>query len=384
MPYVLLLVLGQVSAGEADRTEADRLISLIKGLHSPIEDVSFTFEGALWYVGPKQPEKSKMHARDDGLITRHQGTYSYRNDGATRLDLYRRGFEIDHLMVRSRKTLLNGRYEQLEIAPDMSRSRQPRNPLSWPGNGSSLDTTESPHRILYLWFFHLVPTHDPLQVKVLGTEMVDGHRCTKLFFDLDPDSGPKSFLNMFLWVDLQRGGHVLKFDRYQKSNLAMQLTDVELQEFHSHDKTPIWLPIRGTVNTFRFGEKYYPEPTFRETYDVMPDSVRLNMGLKDHLFSAAYDQDATTSTGIDQEKKEFRERANRPRPGPGTDRESVRKDLDRRLEEADKQAAMIEASSSLRDSGRWSATTVTALVLAFGLCCGVTAVVLRIKRRNAT
>ncbi len=61
---------------------------------------------------------------------------------------------------------------------------------------------------------------------------------------------------------------------------------MELQEFTLPNGKKVWFPTSGVTDTFLIGpNKYSDEPQIRETYVVVPRTLRFNRDLPDSMFT---------------------------------------------------------------------------------------------------
>lgn len=326
--------------------------------HADITDVTFVFEGTEEYVGPPI----------DGAPSpvRFQGTYRYRNDGAAELDIYVRGRPLEEPLVRMRLATIGGRFRQLHMTPDLAR--QGANPDIYEAKGTirSFGRVSSFNRILFLGFFKLLAERPNASIQVEGMDEVEGYQCLKMTIDEAPDSPVTSRWVTRYWIDLARGGHPLRVETTERGRLLSRIHGINLRAFTVESGGKVWLPVAGVSESYRWEDEYSDTPFVRESYSSVPSSVVLNQGLPDGLFGANWDL-AYSAAGLEGERGDFAAAVAAPAPPPAfrTDPEGVREDLDRRLAEADEQAAMLEASSATRGGG-WRMPLVQGLLVIGG------------------
>ncbi len=351
---VILSLCGQTATPLDDATQ---FLQVMEGLHSDIHDLSLVCEGWTKFVGPDRLMRGRPKSFDD----RFQAEYAYRNDGSAFLDLYRHRQVNGVSFSRTKTALLRDRLEQLQHVPDNARD-----PLRVPaqhGGPASLDLPESPQRIFFTWFFNDLKNRRN-NYQFVGWETVDDRQCAHVVIDLTPRAPENRKLLFHFWIDMERGGHPLKIERYDGKDLTMRTHEIRLERTSPSQGAEVWLPISGVTESFGWGNDYYDEPIFRETIFVLRGSIRLNQDLPDRVFSVDWNNSTTRSPGLDSMRREFESLATRPPDPPRrTDPQAVREELDRRLAEADRQAEMVEASSTART--RWSWTTI--LQIGFGL-----------------
>jgi hypothetical protein len=346
-----------------ERGDAVGFIRAIRGLHEEIQDLSLVFEGVHQFVGP--PDLlAGVDGGADSWKWSFQGNLLFRKDGATLLDNYTRRIAPELTLVHRIESLLNGRYEVISLNPDQKLTRAPVE--SFPSdNPAVLNKPESPFRIIYIWYFRSLSDDEAAHFEHQGWEDVVGARCLKLRWVTDPAQSAGRIETY--WIDLERSGHPLKVEWHDGPNLLLRTHEIELKSFPSTSGKSIWLPVSGITDTFLWEGKYYDSPISRQTTVVASGTVRLNQGLPDHYFSAKHRGEIPGSDAPNPLRQAFDDEAANPSaPRLRTDRVSVQERLDRGLTEADRQARMIEASSSARQA--WSlSTTLQILFVSVGL-----------------
>ena len=323
-----------------DGPQFDRLI---KTRMSVIRDVSFVFEGTHQYVGAKDVLK----ANPEEFHEVFQGTYARRADGATMLDVYHRHPDHAAVYVRDTEALLNGRLTRLTWLPELKQIK----PASINGAPGALFHQNSAERILFFWCFGGFLTDARLKsFHSQGWETIDGQRCLHVRFDLFPGigTGPKEFLHF--WVDMERGGHPLKYETRRGEEVVNRTDQIVLKRFSASGAPDIWLPVSGRYQTFTAGEKVFKSPFFEETYSVVGKTVFLNSGLKDFQFDVFRQEGLPATPQMKMLRKEIEKR---PTKASRTDPRSVAKDLAMRLEGAQSQAKGLEAVPESSQDSFW-------------------------------
>ncbi len=220
---------------------------------------------------------------------------------------------------------------------------------------------ESPQRILYFWFFQEKLREGGSPFTVEGWEDIEGHRCLVLGHDPFSKAPYSKRWRQRYWIDLERGGHPLKMERYKGDQLLFRVHHVELARTNTADGAVVWLPMAGVADTFLWDDEYYDKPVNQETYRVVKGSVQINQNLPDSAFLMENADKTLHSSLLDPVRKENEaqmERACAVRPR--VDPEGVKAELDRRLAQAEEQASLLEASSTARAT--WSKTLVLQVV----------------------
>jgi hypothetical protein len=349
MFYLGLVLAASVFTSSDPRVDAQQFERLIKALHADYQDISLIAEGTRSYVGPTGAIKreGKYYSQT------YQTFFVVRNDGSCFQDLYLRSEVGDGLLQRSTKSLLKGKLETLRTVPDLNRSSR----SSANGQASVFFDKGSPARILFLWYFLTLKEPADHGYEFRGWEDVDGHNClcVRLFLGpVRPDAEKNGLFYHLFWIDMHRGGHVLRYEYKLGQKLHSRVDGVKLQLLPTQDGKSVWIPVQGEYNCFCFGtDSFYDVPLFRETYHVVGGSTLLNQGLSDRQFSVDWNWSNATET---EEMKSTRRKkvALSPLSKTTTNSPNLKKRLDHALAEADSQSRRLEASSVTRAASSWT------------------------------
>lgn len=381
MWIALLFGLAPATLPDGPAIDVDQFTRMMPVLYAPIHDISFVFEGEVRFVGPASlPEQKGKKPEDFGQ--RFQGAYALRSDKAALLDVYYRGFpELAPFVHDKLATLGNGKFEILGQTPDLKRGRDAKRVEN--GSLSRINVSRSPQSFYYLWYF----LNNIYTIKVksknyqfLGWENVDGNRCLRVRIAAPPGLGPidRGDYTDFS-IDLERGGHPLRVESYEKSRLFTRLSGVELRQFPTPDGKKVWLPVRGRRDSFVWEHSVpgFDIPIFSENQYMVDGSLRINQGLPDSFFSVDEGRGFEGTAASDRLRGRFaslslrREFEALPPPPPfRTDPAGVRERLERQLAEADRQAKVLDASSEARAATPWTLILQTILVVAGVACLG--------------
>lgn len=336
--------------------DRDQFVRLMDGTDTDVQDWALEYEGAQRFI--RAQESQGLGLDPTGLSESFSGTYSRRGDGSIRSEIYSmshatgiaaHGLRVtsDSRMVTS--TQISGRQEATVTVEDHSPARY------W--------YTGSLGRLLLrdLLMERLRTAND---FEYHGVHRIDDRDCPKVSFrergiPPSPEAHP---VEDFFWVDLERGGNVLRHEQRWGKDLATATVGVRLQEFQANSGRRIWLPVYGRVEShvaFDPTERrtYFPdEPIYVETYDVLEDSVRLEQGLKDEYFSIKAKPGDLVTDQVKKAQYEFGQylvRSEAERARPVSDAE-VRANLDRMLQDADVLARELKASSPTREGPSWT------------------------------
>lgn len=357
--------------------DAEQLARILGGLHEPISDAEMVCEGAIAFVDDTDPKKQEKSNR---LNVRFQGNYAYRADGSCYLELFARTSAANSLLRTTEAVFQNG---LTKIT--WSADQKPVSFVPQPDDGSpaSLFHDGSPQRFILLWkWLPFLKNPKIWAYQAEGWDEVDGRRCLKIAFNLYPGSQAPATISR-VWLDLERGGHVLKEEFRRDGELWYRIHNVKLQEFPLGQKK-IWFPVHGEFDSFANGSRFLGHPVLHEVYDVVRGSLVFNQNLPDARFSVEWKgKKADTATAsVAAERKEFQERQQRakPKPTPRTDRAGVDADLDRQLAEADAKAPRVEAAPPSKYF--WNAATLAQTVIATLSLGALIAAFVVMKRRK--
>lgn len=371
MDFFLLASLILSAQDGPSNVSADQFTNIMRAAYAEVRDVSFIYEGEVQLVREGATEEERTDRQE-----RYQGSYAFRADGSTYLDVYLNSGP-DNQLFRSKAAILRDKMELVSFAPDSSRRGQIEERTR---NFYALEDN-SPQRFLFYWYFGQLTDARSLEYEFQGWEEVDGRKCLRVKLGWSPrEAGSPAVMPEYrFWIDVERGGHPVRVDRLIQPPHVAASTRIELQRFQLPNGKPVWFPVNAVSDVFlRSLGKYSPAPVIRETYSVVRSTLRFNKGLPDSMFSVRKDASISGSAGLPL-RKEFAEAALRPPPRLPTDPESMRKILDAKLAEADRQSRMIAASSTARVASGWSGFAPLALVVA-GLALVAVAAVLLWRR----
>jgi len=373
MIYVLF-VLASVGQDNARSVDARTVAEVFRSYNTSFKDVQFIYEGTIRRSGSKEGDASTF-----------QGSYAYRNDGATLIDVFGlpRGGKPGSRLLSS---VLGERLENLNAQPDIFPRLRDRQPEVARGGSGSLNRTDSPERIFLAWFLGSHADAEEYGLEPQGWEEVNGRRCLVVHVD----SSPRRFTrgrNMGtsfkkLWIDLERGGIPLRIEYHDDGHVGIRTEILDVQRVSLPGGRDMWFPARGRTETFgavidKGKVSFRTEPDI-ETHNILTSGLKFDRGLTDGYFSVKKHALVTSDEGLRKLQRELENTKPVPRPKISTDPESLKKRLDDALAEADKQSKQLEASSAARGGGGWSAALPWGLGV-FGVILLVAAVV-RLRR----
>jgi len=339
-PTTVILALFTLTQAPEPVIGPDQFLRLIQGVQADYKDVSFVFEGTNTSIRPRA-----LLGRSEEVVLSHQGYFAYRSDGAFLRDSYFRFLEDNDEGAILRATVAALGDRMLRI--DYTLGHRSTKPTVGKPAPAILRDVSSPGRILWLWYFQHLEGPAGLHYEFQGWEEVDGHRCLRV--QLDRRRGSERWKYRF-WIDLERGGHPLRVDQVRDGEVWLRTDRIKLMLLPTDDGKELWLPVEGrTQQLVNTSLEPVNRPTMRDDCSIAYGTARINSGLGDAVFSIDWEGDLPTTP----ELSEFRKKADEPfvfRSDP----ESVRKELDRMLTEADAQAERLEASSATRRPWRVS------------------------------
>ena len=355
---------------------AAQLARIMDGLLAPIRDLEMVCEGSVRFVDeadPARPEKIKR------LDKRFQTSFAYRRDGAAYQDIYKRKMQAaDAPLEHTTEAFLAGTYTKVG---SYSNQKPTRARIVDNGSTGSLIIDGSPLRFLYFWKWErFIKNFHSWSYDCKGWESVDGHRCLHVEFSEFPNLGSAERSFHRIWIDLDRGGHILKEEFVKGSDIWYRVRDVKLKQFTLPGGETVWFPVHGVLESFANGNRFLTTPVLRETYEVVAGSVVFNQGLPDERFSVDWNGSNPKNAELAETRKQFQERQSKAPDPPKlrTDPKGVAENLDRMLDEADKQSRRLDASAPSRRT--WNVLTLSQTFMTL-LGVGVLVLAVLLKRR---
>lgn len=323
------------SIAHSEDLAPEQFARLMESSLDVFKDITLVFEGRVNY--PDQPEMP------DAI---YQGLYSFREDGATLLDVYARSERNDLPLSRSTAAILNGELEEYTQTPDegfVGREKAP-------GGAGVLNRPMSAERILFLFYFKTLRNLNNYKYEFFGYKTIQNSLCANVRISLFPRSAlermdPVRHQHLDFCVDLDRGGHPIRIERVRGGELQGRSTIESIQRIQLDGGEFVWLPTSGKFEQFTplssLGSSASRSPTVVETYSVVNGSVRINQNLPDSYFSARR-EDANFYDPTLRDLQAELEAAKGDMVA--TDPRSVQRVLDERLAQAEEQAEQLDAS----------------------------------------
>ncbi len=338
MVAMLLGLLVNLIVQNADTLDTLKLAGRLAGVHTPLRDVEFIYAGEQRLLFRDQKSYPKL---DRSFL----GNYVYRADGAGYLELYEKLTRGEPELFYGSKAMLG--WEVVEAQWNPGRKPMPGWPLQRPGGSQAIG---GPEAIFLLPFWEELKRNPALwKVQSKGLVDLNGHSTVLLDIDKYPDTklAPALKITQRIWLDLNRGGHVLRLEAYQGRHLSYRMDGIELEQFEALDKETIWLPVRGTYHSYRHLDDFRDDPVLEAEYHLVRESVAINQNLSNSRFNITWDGVRRGAEQFNQMRREFD--ASPPKLPPPivrlpSDPESIRKYQASQLEEADLQGQRLNAS----------------------------------------
>lgn len=342
--------------------DAQAVAELFRSYGSDFKDVQFIYEGTVRPTGP-----------DESVATTFQGAYSFRNDGATLIDVFMlAGGNPNGRVLWS---LLKDRREDFDASPDILLRLSERKPSVSVGAPGSFDFPRSPERLFLAYFFRSHANAEEFGLEPQGWEDVDGRRCLVVIAFGSPrpkfDNQNRSRSFGKFWLDLERNGNPLRIEWYVQDKLAIQ-TFVDLERLATPRGRLVWFPLQARTSTYGIrlekGKALRNEkPAYVETYKIRPYTIQFDQGLPDAFFSTKKQAFVTSDESLAKLKRELESWKPARKVHEPSDPESRKRRLDDALSRADAQAARLEASSAARAEEHWSRILIGWIPLLIGV-----------------
>jgi hypothetical protein len=358
---ILTLVLS-VMAAQPSHTDlgGEEFMSILKGLHSDILGFELVCEGEIRWADTADDLKK---TQPEGHECRFQGSYAYRQkDGAAYLDMYSKPLGSDGTLLRGTYAQVNGKSSAIRRAID--QVRQPEVIRESRGGPGSFTFACSPERFIYLYFWRMLGySTSAIEYSDEGWEKIDGSMTLRVKIDCTPNGDAARKLWFRFWVDMSRGGHVLRAECYQQGTVLRSLVhNVKLARMRLNSEKQIWFPIYAEHDSFLWGMGHRTKPVLHETYGVVQSSLVFNRALTDDRFTVKWKGPQAESTALKKSSLAFVSTSKMVPPQLRTDPASVEEYQKLKLAEADRQAKQLDASPPGKRS--WTSDTFIQLLSA--------------------
>ena len=335
-----------VGVSPSEGMSRQQLVQLMDAAQSAnCRDATFDYEGKEFVPGKPDAQ---------GIPLNYSGTFKRRADGAIWVDIY--SFDnVSGNASRCGVAILNQKTES-----SMQRADQKNASVEIKEQG--ILEFAGPGNFRQIWLSDLAKklAESPYQYQYEGIRSIDDTECIVVRFRLvlDDSTPLNKTVSYIFWIDLNRGGHVLRFEqRFWGENLA-SLTTVRLARFERGPGFAAWLPVSGRVEVRLTSKNNEPvfldKPARYETYDLLPVTLQFDQGLKDDAFSVKAKVGDAVSDEVRKARYEFGQYMMRPRPaGKRVTDTEIKAEMDRMLQDSSVMAGELKASSPLRDGPGW-------------------------------
>jgi hypothetical protein len=201
--------------------------------------------------------------------------------------------------------------------------------------------------------------------------------------EVNPEKVTKKSISDTYWIDIERGGHVLKHEYRWGDELARQTVDVRLKAFSLPDGQSVWLVVHGQQQGHvgrENGQRIISElPIYIESYELLSASVRFNQNLGDAYFTIQPKPGDFVSDqvkGAAYEYGQYLIRASADANKRVTNAE-VQMNLEAMLKDSEVLAGELKATSVAQRGSGWM--YYVPWLLAIGSGCALIVIVLRRK-----
>ena len=365
MMTVSLLLVNLMLLVEQPAVSAEQFQRLIQARHENVKDFSLTYEGETRWKGPPRI----LDQTADQFGNRFQGFDFYRNrDAAELTEIYSSNFTVPSTVFIRKKSHLKGKSELLSLSPDQKKVNLGVGIVTGNGSPGGLSGPDSPHPLIYYWYFASMVDPAEKGYQFDGWEEVDGHRCLRVQFNTGRGRKVSDQNFRRYWIDMERGGHPLRVEFYHNGKLSSRTDRIQLSEVSQDGGSPVWFPIVGVLEGFEWEDSFYSSPVLREDIAVVHASVRINQGLDDAVFKIA-DVGRPSPPAVARQERAGASLAlpdkfakTDPAPVPRTDPASVRTRLQKQLAEAEAQAKDLQGPLVARSSA-WSGLVLAQTML---------------------
>lgn len=323
-----LLQLVAISAfATPQATSAEELLDAVRHMNDWMQSVEFEWE--------VRAGAAKVPLNGTGVKVHRAGQYRYRRaDGSTWSDFNeymgdgdQRKWTISYVAGVKRVMI-----EDLQGGSSQATTQRMRNRARFE------DGANEPWTLFTLPYLKELSIKDT-PVSFIGWENVRGKRCAHIFVDVIgiPDAGTH------LWLDIERGGHVVRREYRSRGNVVYGVTkDVELEEVSGPGAQRVWFPTRSTSQTLQNGDVVY-----QSQMTITRETIRFNRELADGDFEVKPPTNVATT---DVDKATVAPQGSTELPSTKTGVPTVVADTIRRAEH---QKSEVEARSRSRSGSFW-------------------------------
>lgn len=335
LPFALLGLIAPTSPGQS--ASDGELLQAIDALQAPLQDFYCEYEG-------ERIEDKQSLGNDSGVSHRFAGIFRYKAKDSYINDIFDDTLPTRRNPERSlgaRVILSNG----TETQPGFSRTKRTSSkPFTRHATSSDFLETGSCGRIFLVRSLRELLKYDKKLLVDEGTEEVDGVSCRRFAFVMGqkPYSIETGLVERF-WIDMGRGGHVLKQERWSRGQLRSTTSEIVLEGFEIQGKT-VWVPISGTARIL-----HDDEVSGEEHYRVLKETIRINQGIRDTQFSTWSAMGTPISDHLRRVVSEYRQEQRQKPPPPSKPTADPQTRLQEALRKAESSGVKVVAGSWSRE-----------------------------------
>lgn len=342
LSIILIAILPVTSAADGPPAgDVRSLLATIEALQQPIEDFRCEFEGAEYARGPVAAQR-KVGA--DGVADRFGGTFLWKRGDVRSETMHRRApdgyITRESVVIRRRE----GKAEQVSRVND---SVMPVASILAP---KDLDRSGPGHleQIFLTDYLKQLAADSRYELRV-SDDVVEGdpYKALDVAIAGIPDSRTGRY-----WIDLRRGGHVVRAEGYGSDQAILSRLDVKLARFKVGD-VEAWMPVSGEYASYAAFEKgslaLTKEPTVLSTVNVLQSTLQFNKRPGPEAFTLKYKPGTPVSDHLRQMSYEFGRQTIGLKPSKA-DAETM---LNEQVARAEAQNKLLVASPA-QDGDGWS------------------------------
>lgn len=341
MVHPLLVSLGLIVAQASPPPDAGAVLAAVVDNFNGVKDVHFLYEGKTREINTPAAEVGR---RPNPSTRDFQGVFAYRfADGAAGWEIYEDAPETELPQQHRIYALIGRRMEQVNRFADLDRG--PPTAAKVQGSIHDIDQPYSPLKFMLFWRL-LAASQDPglWDFQVVGSEAVEGHPCAIVEMNILEGANFPGRPILRLWLDLEAGAMPRKVER-RAAGAVTQRIAIELIKFPHHNGGGVWFPIHATIDSFSLSGEKPGAPYFHEETYVLAGSLKFDLGLTDKDFSIRPTSRIFSASKVLDSAKRYK--ATPPAVADvELDPASIRDRLATRLEEADAQSKVLEASTA--------------------------------------
>jgi hypothetical protein len=254
--------------------DGDEFMRVLEGLHSEIRDFALVCEGEVTGAAPDLKKQGKARSHDRAF----QGSYAYRaSDGAAYLDLIQKPFGREGSFLRTTYGQVKGKRAEVQRHSDQ---RGPSAPfVERRGSPAAFRFPCSPERFIYLCNWRrLGYSAASIGYQCEGWDEIDGNPVLRISIVHAPKSLVPEKTRSRYWVDLNRGGHVLREEFYRGSALWWRVDKVRLSRIPLGGGRGVWFPVGAEMDSFLLGKRDSNNPRHPRELSRRPGLARLQSG----------------------------------------------------------------------------------------------------------